>query len=508
VTVLRDNVDFADEVAGRVSAGERFAGLYATATDAGMRLTALLAAPGDVRPVDVWLPGDATGYPALTPTVPAASWYERALHDLTGIVPDGHPRLDPLLLPLGRDADDGGRAPARPRPGGPPAPERITPTESPLPRHVGGQGVFTIPYGPVRGGVHESVEYVVETPGEDIPHLRVRVAAKHRGVEKRFEALSADDGVYLAERTEGIASVAHALAYSHAIERLAGVDAPRTAALVRVLHAELERVANHLDVAIGLAEAAGLVVAVSRFGWHKERVLRLAGRLCGSRFGRSVVVPGGVRGWPLLSAAQTRAELDALAGSLSRDVDELMGTSTFLDRLRGTGPLSPQRAAEYGALGPIGRASDAGEDARLARPYDGYRILRSVGSARLWRDADRVRHDAGDAQERLRVRWEEVAEALDLARQAVDALDGPAAQEPLAVPLGVPDGRGIGWAEAPQGEVLYAVDVAGGRIRRCVPRSASFHNLALFPAVFAGDIFTDFAFIEASFGLSIAGAAL
>jgi formate hydrogenlyase subunit 5 len=69
-------------------------------------------------------------------------------------------------------------------------------------------------------------------------------------------------------------------------------------------------------------------------------------------------------------------------------------------------------------------------------------------------------------------------------------------------------GRALGWAEAPQGEVLYDVAVTGGRVLRCHPRSASFHNLVLMHEVFAGDILTDFPFIEASFGLSVAGVAL
>ena len=76
------------------------------------------------------------------------------------------------------------------------------------------------------------------------------------------------------------------------------------------------------------------------------------------------------------------------------------------------------------------------------------------------------------------------------------------------MPCAVADGRAAGWAEAPQGEVLYDVRAEGGRIVRCWPRSASFHNLVLFHEVFAGDILTDFPFIEASFGLCVAGVAL
>ncbi len=75
------------------------------------------------------------------------------------------------------------------------------------------------------------------------------------------------------------------------------------------------------------------------------------------------------------------------------------------------------------------------------------------------------------------------------------------------MPCDVTDGRDVGWAEAPQGEVLYDVSVSGGRITRCRARSASFHNLVLMHEVFAGDILTDFPFIEASFGLSVAGVA-
>ena len=75
-------------------------------------------------------------------------------------------------------------------------------------------------------------------------------------------------------------------------------------------------------------------------------------------------------------------------------------------------------------------------------------------------------------------------------------------------PCDTSNGRATGWAEAPQGEVLYDLTIEGGRIAHCQPRSASFHNLVLMHEVFAGDILTDFPFIEASFGLSVAGAAL
>ena len=481
-------------VAAEVAAGRRFAGLMGTQRGDAVLLTAHLAAPGGIITHDARLPAGADHYPALTPMISAAFWYERELHDMFGIVPDGHPRLEPLILPPGKQPQ------TLPRPGSPGrGPGGLWPDEHSVPRHVRGPGLFTIPHGPVRSGVMESIEYLVETPGEDIPHLNIRLFYKHRGIEKRFEQLRTGDGVLLAERTEGMASVAHALAYCHAAEQIAGVpEVPWRAGLIRVLHAELERLAAHLDVATRLADGAGLAVAAARFGLHKERVLRLVSRMCGSRFGRGVVIPGGVGRAPLVGPADLLADIGRLERSVAADVRALMGTASFLDRLRGTGPLRPERAIEHGTLGPIGKASGYADDARAARPYDAYAGL-GLGEP--------PGYHAGDALARLRVRWDEVRQSFHLLRQAADEL-ADAGEGPLAVPCEPVSGRAIGWAEAPHGEVLYDLRAQDGQITRCRPRSPSFHNLVLFHEVFAGDILTDFPFIEASFGLSVAGAAL
>jgi len=478
-------------VVDRVESGDRFAGMHGTATGSGVRLTAVVSTDDGFDLIDTELDAETLRYPSLSAWLPAANWYEREICDTFGLRPVGHPRLDPLVLPLGNDSRP------RPRPGSAASIPRTTPDEAALPLQVLGAGLFTIPHGPVRSGVFESVEYLVETPGEDIPHVGIRVFAKHRGIERRFQDVGVHDGVLLAERVEGIASVAHALAYCHAIESLAGVEISRSAAMVRVLFAELERIANHLDVAMKLCDAAGLAVATARFGVHKETTMRLIGSMCGSRFGRGVVVLGGVSALPELPAGEVGHRLTDLEAAIRADVAPLMRTPSFLDRLRRTGPLSADLARTHGALGPIGRASGFDDDDRRRRPYDGYTWL-DVPTAVVVPD--------GDATARLRVRWDEVWSSFTLAQETVaDLLD--ATDTTLRVPLGAAPGRGVGWAEAPQGEVLYIVELDDDRIVRCKPRSASFHNLVLFHDVFAGDILTDFPFIEASFGLSIAGVA-
>ena len=486
--VIADVSALRERVAADVNAGGRLADLFATARSDGLLITAQVASRGGITTLDALLPPGQHSFPALTPLVRAAFWYEREIHDLFGVVPTGHPRLEPLVLPV-----SGGELP---RPGSGRQPGAIYPDPGALPLHVVGPGLFTIPHGPVRSGIVESIEYLVETPGEDIPHLNMRPFYKHRGIAKRFDGLRPADGALLAERAEGIASVAHAMAYCQALEAIAGTEVPWRAALIRTLHAELERLACHLDVIVRLADGAGLAVATARFGWHKERVLRLTGKLCGSRFGRGVVIPGGVAAAPLVAPMQMLAAVGGLDREVSSDIRLLMGSASFLDRLRRTGPLETGRAAEHGALGPIGRASGQTDDARLQRPYAAYGSLGLTVSSRT----------DGDALARLEVRIGEIESSVHLLRQVIDEL-AEAESDALRTDCRVADGRALAWTEAPQGEVLYDVRVEDGRITRCRSRSASFHNLVLMHEVFAGDILTDFPFIEASFGLSVAGAA-
>lgn len=483
------------EVLRRVAAGDRFAGLYGTDRDGACELTAMLTAVDGIDCLGTLVrpgPDRTLRYPSLSPDVPAAFWYERALHDLSGVVPDGHPRLDPLLLPLADDID-------RPRPGLPGAQRRVRSEEGRGPIDVSGRGMFTLPFGPVRSGVMETIEFLIETPGEDIPHLNIRPHYKHRGIAKQFEGRSIDDGVLVAERVEGISSVAHALAYCHAVEAVGGIAIPPRAQLIRVVYAELERIANHLDVTMRLADAAGLAVATARFGWHKELVMRLTSRMCGSRFGRGVIVPGGVSTDPAVPPGEIAREVAILRSRIHSDLAALEQSASFLDRLRGTGPLTIERAREHGALGPIGRASGFDDDDRRARPGDGYRNLAPPTPPDF---------NTGDAMARARVRWHEIDTSAALIGTALAELTASSGAGEVRTPAVAGDGFAPGWAEAAQGEVLYGVELGQGRIRRCFARSASFHNLLLFHDVFAGDIFTDFPFIEASFGLSYAGVAM
>jgi formate hydrogenlyase subunit 5 len=484
---------FSDRANRRIELGERFSGLFASARGDETRLITALARERSLGTEEAVVPAGENQFPSLTPDIPAAAWYEREIHDLFGLTSVGHPRPDPLVFPFRSGF-------VRPRPGSGRSMDRAEPDLTPLDNYLTGEGVFTIPYGPVRSGVFEAIEYLVETSGEDIPHLRTRVFYKHRGVERRFEGMGIHDGVLLAERCEGVSSVAHAIAFCEAVERIGNKVIPMQAGVVRVLHAELERVANHLDSTIRHTEGAGQAVAYARLSLHKERVQRLRGELCGSRFGRGVTVPGGVSGPPALKPDELLAAVDHLETAIRTDMRLLLATPSFVDRLRATGVLSPEVAARYGALGPVGRGSGQMHDVRFERPSAAY--------ARLGHQLIEPRSE-GDALARQRVRLDEIWGAFHLIRQAADTLgeQGEPEEDAWHVPMEQASGEAFGWAEASQGELLYLVELQEGLLVRVKPRSASFHNLALFPAAFPKDILTDFAFIEASFGLSIAGVA-
>ena len=415
----------------RVKAGDRFAGLSGSQPEGGpLVLSAYLATAGAAS--TRWrrsLPPGAAGYPALTPRLGAAFWYERVIHDRFGVVPDGHPRLAPLIRP------------------GPPE-------DYALPRHVAGYGVFTIPHGPVRSGVMESIEYLVETPGEAIPHLNMRVFYKHRGIADRFAGTTPADGVLLAERAEGIASVAHALAFCHAVETDRGLSSRRRP--------------RPWSGCCTPSSSGSPTTSTSPSGWPTRPGSRWPPP--GSRCTRS-----GCSGWSARCAAAGSAAAwwcpaglarcrccrprrysprpGKLRKAITADADALMGTSSFLDRLRGTGPLTPARARQHGALGPIGKASGYADDARLARPYDGYPSL-TLPSAPA--------HAAGDALARLRVRWEEVDQAFGLIRRAAEDL-AERTGDPARLPLRARPGPGGRLGRSPAGR---------GPLRRGAGRTA------------------------------------
>ena len=419
-------------------------------------------------------------YPAVTPRVPAAHWFEREIHDLWGVVPEGHPRLEPLVRhppergDIALPATDNGSGEHR-------GAERLS-----------GPGVFVFPYGPVRSGVFEASQFLVQTGGEDVAYCAQRLFFKRRGAERRISEVPLELAALVAERVSGTSSVAHALAFSHAIEALADTEVPARARAIRRVLAELERLYNHLEVTVRECEDASLSVGQSQFAALKERLHRLAGAVVGNRFLRGAVVPGGVR--VDLEAGATdliRATLADWKHDFRRMLAVLLRTDSFLDRLVSAGPLSAQDARDFGCVGPVARGSGVEADARRDLPYDDYG------------DFPVPTHTDGDAMARMEVRFSEVDRSLRMIGEALDSLSAGLARADIGPFV---HSEALGVAESARGETLYWLEAgAPDAIRFCKIRAASFVNYGIFNRVFEAQVLTDFAFIEHSLGLSPAG---
>ena len=414
---------------------------------------------------------DEFGYPSLTPRIPAAHWYEREIHDLHDIEPIGHPRLEPLVVHEHAENGNGHR-------GG----ERML-----------GEDVFLFPYGPVRSGIFESAQFLVQTGGEDVAYCAQRLFFKRRGAEQRICESPPELAVLVAERVSGTSSVAHALAFSHAVEALCGCEVPVRAQATRRSLAEIERCYNHLEAIVRECEDASLVVAQAQFAVLKERLHRLAAELVGNRYLRGAVVPGGVR--IALDASQAdrlRSTLRSWEEDFRATLAILLRTDSFLDRLVGAGPLARGDAEEFACVGPVARGSGVTLDAREDFPYDGYRGV-VVAT-----------HADGDAMARMEVRFAEIENALRLIRDAQPDLAGDDATLAAIGPFTAQEA--LGAAESARGETLYWLEAADEHsFGFCKLRAASFVNYGIFNRLFEGQVLTDFSFIEHSLALSPAG---
>jgi formate hydrogenlyase subunit 5 len=442
-----------------------------------------------LKPFAVWFSRPDKPVPSLARIWPLLSWYEREITDLFGLPFQDQPQPEPLVLLEGVE-------PAIP-PFDPSYPAnvelRVTSSKISFPEVAGAEAdVQLLPFGPVRGDVFESAEFLFLYIGEAILHLSTRLFFKHRGMEKRFEGNSAERGVVLAERVSGVGSVAHALAYCQAVEAASNCVVPPRARFLRVLLAEMERLYNHLHYLGHLCHTTTLKVGEAEGKLLEERAKQLNARLTGSRFLRSVLTVGGLRR-DLSPQRWLSAELEMLREAFAVYAARLEDTDSYLDRLITTGPLARDVAFEQGATGPVERGSGVDRDLRRDHPYAAYADLPFNVALR----------NTGDAHARAQVRMEEIDSSIALMQRVLLLLpDGP-----VRVPCeSVPGSEGLGWSESPRGTLMYAVHFdADAKLARVKIKSPSFSNWRAFPFTVHGSNMMDYAINEASFGLTIAG---
>ncbi|MBE3594557.1 MAG: NADH-quinone oxidoreductase subunit C [Candidatus Carbobacillus altaicus] len=448
----------------------------------------------------ILLDGAHPTYPAITPHVPMMNWYEREHRDLFGVEPLGHPQPYALILhasapdgvyPLSRDAVQESVLPR--------VPGEVT-TDG-FVQYEGGE-VSVVPVGPIHAGIIEPGHFLFGTVGEPVVHLDVRLFYTHRGIEKMAEGLPLLDGLKIAERTCGVCTYSHGLAYSLALETLASVELPERAVVLRTILAELERMMNHIGDIGNMCAGFGYHRGVADGARLKERLLRLNERLFKHRYLRGVVRPGGLNDdLDAAGKADMEATLRAVEDDFAGLMERILKHEIAQDRLRTTGMLGAEIARDLCVVGPAARASGVPYDVRLVRPYLAYTRRDVAELLKNWH-GQTVRSE-GDAYARMMVRAAEVEQSLAIVRCLLKKLpDGT-----VHVPLPKLPAHTVGFTtiESPRGELAVWVRLdAQERLRRLKIRSATYHNWPAVPYAVAGNIIADFPLINKSFELCYA----
>jgi Ni,Fe-hydrogenase III large subunit/Ni,Fe-hydrogenase III component G len=451
----------------------------------------LAGAPDRRTELVLTVPADHPRIPSLAAMSFPASRFERELHDLFGIVPEGHP----LPRRMVRHAHwPAGWYPMR-GDAGPPPP--FTDGEAFPFLQVDGDGVYEIPVGPVHAGMIEPGHFRFSVVGETILKLKARLWFVHRGVERLFQGEQAGDGVALAERISGDTSVGHALAHCLAVEDALGITVPEQAQLLRALLVELERLYNHAADLGALANDVGFGVANAHALRLREQLLRINAGVTGHRLLRTAIRPGGVT----LRALPDPALLRAIGEDLAEIGRLTLAHSVVKDRFTGTAVLGPEPARDLGCLGYVARASGVDVDARIDHPFVSLPVRPVVESG-------------GDVLARYRVRLLEFAASVQLIGELVDghrgSLDlGPGGDVVATATVPGNPGNpssGLGIVEGWRGTIVHRVEItADGHLSRAKIVDPSWFNWPAVPVALANTIVPDFPLVNKSFNLSYAG---
>jgi Ni,Fe-hydrogenase III large subunit len=451
-------------------------------------LSVALQDAGGLHVCEVSLDPTQPEYPDLSGMFAAAERLQRAAFDLSGVRALGgdgrqwlrHAAWPASAFPL-RHAAVGGAT------GGASDDYRFV--------TVSGDGVHEIAVGPVHAGIIEPGHFRFSVVGEKVLRLEQRLGYVHKGIERRFEDFSLQQGVKLAARVSGDSTVAFSWAYCEAVEQISATAPPPRSQWLRALYLERERLANHLGDLGALGNDAGFAFGLSQFSRLKEDLLRTNASAFGQRYLFDALVPGGVAvDLRVESGPELLGELDALEREMALLREIYDNHAGVQDRFLGAGQLSPELAARLGVVGLAGRASGQLGDLRCDLPLPPYDVL----------GVKRCTRTQGDVAARVAVRFDEAFESIRLCRRLLAELPAGDVAMPLADAR--PGANGYGFVEGWRGPVFVAVTAAAGnRIARCHPHDPSWQNWPALEHAVIGNIVPDFPLINKSFNLSYSG---
>ncbi len=349
-----------------------------------------------------------------------------------------------------------------------------------------GEHELIVNMGPSHPSTHGVLRVILRVDGETIVDTKPDMGFLHRCFEKLCEGWTYPQIAPLTDRNDYVAAMTSELAYVIAVERLAGIEVPERAQVIRVIVAELQRIASHLVWLASLANDLGATTLFLYCVREREHILDLFEALTGARLTYSYMRIGGVRkDLPPGFVEKTRAFLKLMPSRL-REYDKLfLKNAIFLARVKGVGRMTSEEAIAYGASGPTLRASGVDFDIRRDEPYAAYgrfRIGVPLGKS-------------GDVYDRCICRFEEMTESLKIIEQALailPALPEGEIQTKLPRVFKPPVGDIYSRVESPRGEVgVYLVSDGGPNPYRLKWRAPSFVHLEALPLMCNGHMVAD-----------------
>ncbi len=458
----------------------RIAALFGVAEPNGVRLFGVLAGAGEGQLFVLTTLVEDGAFTSMTAECPQLHLFERELFEQWGIRPVGHPRLNPVRFGDSRSARNEHES-----------------------SHIGiadfyrveGDEVHEVAVGPVHAGVIEPGHFRFQCHGEQVLHLEISLGYQHRGVERALLVNPMKRVLPYMETVAGDTTIGHTSAYCQATEALGDSSVSGRAHALRAIALELERLANHVGTLGGLANDVGFLPTASFCGRLRGDFLNLTAALCGSRFGRGLVRPGGVAFDVDTDLCRSLLErLDAAQRDVKSAVNLLWDANSVQARFEGTGALTQQMAEELGLVGVAARACGLERDVRHDFPAGFFRLAQIPVSVA----------QSGDVFARAYVRWLEIQRSYAFIREQLQTLpSGPIRRTCNSLR---PDRLCVSLVEGWRGEICHvAITNAEGQLASYKIIDPSFHNWLGLAVALRNQQISDFPLCNKSFDLSYCG---